>query len=139
MPNRDLQQNILSILQKLPSSQSTEPLKELFWENLNYDRTDVTFSKAEWSDKARNALEGNPILFATAGVSEDFQVIYCKLASDRLLLGLERPVINTLLNNDHPYSLFIFSTENQDQWHFVNVKYDEKTDKRRLFRSVRAD
>ncbi len=37
---------------------------------------------------------------------------------------------------DHPYALFIFSNRDQNYWHFINVKYDEKTEKRRLFRRI---
>jgi len=37
----------------------------------------------------------------------------------------ERPVVSKLLN-DHHYSIFIFSNEAQDRWHFINVNYLEK-------------
>ena len=77
------------------------------------------------------------MLFATGGTGEAFQVIYARLNSDRLLLTAERPVISKLLE-DHPYTLFVFSNQEQTDWHFVNVKYDETEDpkKRRLFRRI---
>ena len=55
--------------------------------------------------------------------------------SETLLRGAERPVVTKLLE-DHPYSLFVFSNRAQDRWHFINVKHDEKRDKRRLFRRI---
>ena len=48
----------------------------------------------------------------------------------------ERPVISKLLE-DHPYALFVFSNQEQTDWHFVNVKYDTDDPKRRrLFRRI---
>ena len=61
--------------------------------------------------------------FATGGTDNAFEVIYARLNSDRLLLTAERPVISKLLE-DHPYTLFVFSNQEQTDWHFVNVKYD---------------
>jgi len=40
------------------------------------------------------------------------------------------------LLREHPYGLFIFSNQTQDHWHFINVKYDAETEKRRLFRRI---
>jgi len=52
-----------------------------------------------------------------------------------LLLGQERPVITQLLK-EHLCALFIFSNQSQDRWHFINVKYETETEKRRLFRRI---
>ncbi|MCJ7515568.1 MAG: Eco57I restriction-modification methylase domain-containing protein [Dehalococcoidia bacterium] len=41
-----------------------------------------------------------------------------------------------MLLKEHPYALFIFSNQSQDYWHFINVKYDTETEKRRLFRRI---
>jgi len=41
-----------------------------------------------------------------------------------------------VLLKEHPYALFIFSNQSQDYWHFINVKYDTETEKRRLFRRI---
>ncbi len=57
------------------------------------------------------------------------------MPQDRLLLSQERPVVNQLLKN-HQYGLFIFSNHEQDHWHFINVKYDQDPEKRRLFRRI---
>jgi hypothetical protein len=41
-----------------------------------------------------------------------------------------------MLLKEHQYGLFIFSNQSQDYWHFINVKYDTETEKRRLFRRI---
>ena len=127
------QENILNILQDF---HGIEPLRELFWTELNYDRQNAGLSRRDWTDTAKNALAEDPVLFATGGTGEAFQVIYARLNSDRLLLTAERPVISKLLEH-HPYTLFVFSNREQTDWHFVNVKYDtEESKKRRLFRRI---
>ena len=127
------QETILNILKNL---QGIEPLRELFWTGLNYDRQNDGIPRGDWGDTARNTLAEDPILFATGGIGDAFQVIYARLNSDRLLLTAERPVISRLLQ-DHPYTLFVFSNQEQTDWHFVNVKYDtEDPKKRRLFRRI---
>ncbi|MBI3798725.1 MAG: Eco57I restriction-modification methylase domain-containing protein, partial [Deltaproteobacteria bacterium] len=132
MPQRDRQQSVLTLLKDL---RGIEPLKELFWSELNYERVNEPLSRRTWTDTAAQALAEDPVLFAGGGTSNDFHVIYARLASNQLLLGQERPVVSRLLR-DHPYALFVFSNATQDRWHFLNVKYDEKSDKRRLFRRI---
>ena len=129
----DHQENILNILKNL---EGIEPLRELFWTELNYDRQNEGISYQNWTDTAKNALAEEPTLFATGGTDNAFEVIYARLNSDRLLLTAERPVISKLLE-DHPYTLFIFSNRDQTEWHFVNVKYDtDDFERRRLFRRI---
>ena len=132
--NLDHQANIPNILKNL---RGIEPLRELFWTELNYDRQNDEISRRGWTETAKNALTDDPILFATGGIDDDFEVIYAHLNSDRLLLTAERPVISKLLE-DHPYTLFVFSNREQTDWHFVNVKYDATEDpkRRRLFRRI---
>ena len=129
----DHQAKILNILQNL---HGIEPLRELFWTELNYDHQNDGLSRRGWTDTAKNALADDPVLFATGGTDNAFEVIYARLNSDRLLLIAERPVISKLLE-DHPYALFVFSNQEQTDWHFVNVKYDTDDPKRRrLFRRI---
>ncbi len=131
--DHDHQENILNILQDF---HGIEPLKELFWTELNYDRKNEGISYQNWTDTAKNALAEEPTLLATGGIDDAFHVIYARLNADRLLLTAERPVISKLLQ-DHPYTLFVFSNREQTDWHFVNVKYDtEDSKKRRLFRRI---
>jgi len=132
MPQRERQQSVLTLLQDL---HGLDPLKELFWSELNYERVNDPLSRRTWTDTAAKALAEDPVLFAGGGTNNDFHVIYARLASNQLLLGQERPVVSRLLR-DHPYALFIFSNAAQDRWHFLNVKYDEKSEKRRLFRRI---
>jgi hypothetical protein len=132
MSQPERQQSVLDLLKGL---RGTEPLRQLFWSELNYQRVNQPLSRRGWSESASTALADDPVLFAGGGEDEAFHVIYSRLASDKLLLGNERPVVSRLLN-DHPYTLFIFSNAPQDRWHFLNVKYDETSDKRRLFRRI---
>jgi len=124
-----------TIFEILNNFKGIEPLKELFWTELNYDRVNESLSRRGWPETATKVLAEDPVLFASGGHGDEFHIIYSRLSSDRLFITHERPVVSKLLN-DHPYSLFIFSNEAQDRWHFINVKYDEKTEKRRLFRRI---
>ena len=122
--------------QLLTDFRGIEPLRKLFWTELNYDRQNDGISRQDWTDTAKNALADDPVLFATGGTGDAFHVIYARLNSDRLLLTAERPVISKLLE-DHPYTLFVFSNRERTDWHFVNVKYDtDDSERRRLFRRI---
>ena len=81
---------------------------------------------------SHNVLAEDPLLFAAGGQDNRFQVIYARLHSDKLLLGLERPVVTTLLRS-HPYGLFTVSNDSQQLWHLINVRDDRDLEKRRLF------
>ena len=127
------QQRILGILQDF---HGIEPLKELFWGELNYDRQNDPISPSDWTATAQSAVAEDPLLFATGGENSDFHLIYTRLDLERLLLTAERPIISRLLNA-HPYALFIFSNREQTDWHLVNAKYDPNhPDKRRLYRRI---
>jgi type I restriction-modification system DNA methylase subunit len=132
MQQIERQQSVLDLLRDF---KGLEPLKQLFWSELNYERINQPLSRRGWTDTAANALAEDPILFSGGGEKNDFHVIYARLASDRLLLGQERPVASRVLR-DHPYALFVFSNSSQDRWHFINVKYETDTGKRRRFRRI---
>ncbi len=78
------------------------------------------------------------MLLASGGRNNDFRVIYSRFKNDRLLKQKEREVVNKLLS-DNPYSLFVFSNEVRSQWHFLNVKYDDSPQKRKLFRRIKVE
>jgi hypothetical protein len=132
MRQSDLQQSVLDILRNF---QGLEPLKQLFWSELNYERVNQPLSRRGWTDTAASALTEDPVLFAGGGENNEFHVIYARLASDRFSLGQERLVASRLLR-DHPYTLFVFSNSAQDRWHFINIKYEMETEKRRRFRRI---
>jgi len=131
-PQRDIHVAVLDLLRNL---KGIEPLKQLFWSQLNYSRVNQSLSRRGWGDTAAQALADDPVLFAAGGADEAFHVVYARLADERLLRGAERPVVARMLR-DHPYTLFVFSNAGQSDWHFLNVKFDEKQDKRRLFRRI---
>ena len=129
-------QTIQDLLSSLPT-RKLDALKQLFWSELNYNRSNEPLSTRDWPSELRGYLEDLPVLFATAGDDDGFHVIYCRLSSERLLLTRERPIITRLLN-EQPYSLFVFSDRSQTNWHFVNVKYDQDGEARarRVFRRI---
>jgi hypothetical protein len=132
MPRPANQQSVLNLLENL---NGLEPLKELFWNELNYDRINEPISRRSWNETASKALADDPVVFAGGGENDDFKIIVSRLDSDRVRLGLQRPVINGLLR-DFPYALFVFSNCDRDAWHFVNVKYDAEPERRQLFRRI---
>lgn len=130
------QADVESISKLLRNLRGLEPLKQLFWQELNYDRVAHTIPTSSWTDSERAALADEPVLFAQAGKGGDFHVVYCPLHSmDRLHITDERILINRLIR-DHLYSLFVFSDANQEKWHFVNVRNDPLVTKRRIFRRI---
>ena len=72
--SRDLQTAVLSTLKNL---QGLEPLKQLFWQYLNYDRVNQSLPRRDWGEGARQALAEDPVLFADAN---GFHILYCRLA-----------------------------------------------------------
>ena len=115
--------------EKLKKLNNLAGLTNLFCEeqNLNYEYSGSVLSKRQWKDKAAESAK-ELLLVAT---HQDFHIIYCQI--EKLLLGTERLIINQLLK-EHPYLLVIFSEPQFTNWHFVNVKYDEDTKKRKVFR-----
>jgi len=132
MVNTERQQTVLDLLKNF---QGIDPLKELFWAQLNYERVNQPLSRRDWTENFTRMLADDPLLFAGGGNEDAFHVIYSKLASDKLLIGYERPIVLKLLR-EHPYALFVFSNNAQDRWHFINVKHDEDIEKRRIFRRI---
>ncbi len=102
---------------------------------MNYERVNKTLSRRRWTERVANELAEDPLVLASGGNDNAFQIIYARLKSDRLARDGERLVVNSLLK-DHPYALFVFSNKTQSQWHFLNVKYDSTAEKRKLFRRI---
>ncbi len=132
MAQVERQQTILNLLKDF---QGIEPLKELFWRELNYERINESLSRRAWADTVSKVLADDPVLFASGGSDSAFHVVYARIASDTLFLGPERLVVNRLLK-EHPYALFVVSNAGQDKWHFINVRYDQEEKKRKVFRRI---
>jgi hypothetical protein len=82
-PQTERQQSVLDLLHGLKGQ---EPLKKLFWTELNYDRASSPISRRGWGEQASSALADDPVLFATGG--KDFHVIHARLKSENSrLLG----------------------------------------------------
>ncbi|WP_375467893.1 Eco57I restriction-modification methylase domain-containing protein [uncultured Nostoc sp.] len=128
----ELQQSILNSLQNL---KSLDALKKLFWSQLNYERVNKELSRRKLTDVVANELTEDPLLLASGGANNAFHVIYARLSSEELSRQSERKVVDYLLK-EHPYALFVFSNKLRSQWHFINVKYDNTLQKRKLFRRI---
>ena len=119
MPARkERQERLQKILQGFEGERS---LKELFWQELEYDRVGRAIALRSPSKEVDEALAESPVLLAEAGDAGGFQVIYIRLDSEDLLVTRERAVVDHLLRS-HPYALFVFSNSGQTAWHFVNVR-----------------
>jgi hypothetical protein len=86
-----------SIHTLLRNFRGTEPLKRLFWSELNYERANQPLSTRDWNDAERAVLAADPLLLAEHG---DFHIIYGQMAGE-LRHGDERIIINKLLQA-HP-------------------------------------
>src|ERR1035441_1867761 len=76
----ELQAQVLGLLQRFSG---TDPLKELFWSPLNYDRMSQRASRRGWPESAASVLVDDPTLLAAGGNGGDFKVLYARLAKDR--------------------------------------------------------
>jgi type I restriction-modification system DNA methylase subunit len=132
---KDVVSNVLTLLNTLSIQHNLDPLKQLFWSELNYERTNQPLSRRGWPEKTNATLFEDPLLLATGGNDDGFHIIYLRLASDELSLADERSIVTQLLK-DHLDSLFIFSNRSQVKWHFLNIKSDDKNNSRLLFRRI---
>ncbi len=130
------QETIRDVLASLPSGKLAA-LKQLFWRELNYQRSDTPLSTRGWPEEPLSFIAAPPVLLATGGDGDGFHVIYIQLKDHRLRLAQERQIISSLIEG-HPFSLFIFSNADQQYWHFVNVKYDHGKEAKspRLYRRI---
>lgn len=124
-----------SISNSLQNLKSLDILKKLFWSQLNYERVNKQLGVRKLTDVVKNELLDEPLLLASGGANNAFHIIYARLKSEKLSRQSERSVVNNLLK-EHPYALFVFSNKSQSQWHFLNVKYDNSPEKRKLFRRI---
>src|SRR5580700_5438882 len=88
-------------LRELRERRTIEPLKELFWTDLNYTRVNRPLPyHRDWQESVRKSLhlaDAHPLLlFASGGKDNDFAVISVHLESDRLLSSEERPIVMKL-------------------------------------------
>ncbi|MDI6784919.1 MAG: hypothetical protein QME64_12615, partial [bacterium] len=78
----DFEQNIFKLLKNL---NGLNPLKQLFWSELNYDQANAPISRRNFPESSKPALADDPVIFATGGTDTQFHLIYCRLAETRLL------------------------------------------------------
>lgn len=129
MPTVENTQHIFSCLKKF---QGIESLRQLFWEDLNYNRENTPIDNLP--ESVASLVAADPLCFATGGKDSNFYIIYVQLKTEKLLKTHERQIIAPLLTQ-YPDALYVFSNFAQKQWHFINVKFtrekQEKTEQQR--------
>ena len=85
----DIRADVLTLLQNF---RGIEPMKELFWSHLNYERVNKPITRRGWPGPAAEVVVDDPTLLAAGGQGGDFRVLYSRLAKDRLSLADERIV-----------------------------------------------
>ena len=127
-------ERILTLLQNL---RGTEPLRQLFWVELNYHRIDAPIE--DIPESLADCLAEAPRRFAAGGRDNDFHILYARLNSEAPRKTDERRLI-AHLQTRFPHALYVFSNSARDHWHFVNVKLvrEERGQRkaRHLFRRI---
>ncbi len=116
MPSPENTQHILTLLQDF---KGIESLKELFWQELNYNQDNTPIPNLP--EGTASLVAEDPISIATAGKDNNFHVIYTKLNTETPRKTHQRQIISHLQTR-YQDSLYVFSNTDQDRWHFVNVK-----------------
>ena len=133
MPTSANTERILNLLQNL---RGIEPLRELFWVELNYHRIDEPIE--DIPETITDCLAEAPRRFAT-GPDNDFHILYARLNTETPRKTDERRLI-AHLQHRFPHALYLFSNLAQEHWHFVNVKLvreaREERKARHLFRRI---
>ena len=136
---RDVVANVYALLEKLSQQRSIEPLKQLFWSELNYQRVNEPLSRYGWRETTARLLAEDPLLLATGGNGNQddsgFPIIYCHMNALQLRAHDERLVVTQLLDK-YLDGLFIFSNQSLTVWRFINVKGDDKDARRKLLRRI---
>lgn len=130
----DKPEKIQYLLKKLPKKDENA-LKELFWTELNFNQADDLISVQDWPESLTELLASPPRIIASAGAGDGFKVIHCCIDHEHPLLGIERKIV-ARLHITYPHSLYLFCNRNADQWHFVNQKYQEKSESQRKKRTI---
>lgn len=129
MSDHDLQQRVHNLLAEFTG---VDPLKRLFWTELEYRRVNDPLSRRDWPEGTAALLAEDPVLLSE---QDGFVVVYARLNDPALSRQSERRVAAKLLSQ-YPYALFVFSNAERDRWHFLNVKRDGKSPDQRLFRRI---
>jgi hypothetical protein len=125
-----LESKVQNCLTDLRDKKNIEPLKKLFLTHLNYDRVNKPIVV---KDSIRGKFVDDPTVLAQSSDSGDFKIIYAPI--ERLSKVDERAIVEQLLPY-HPYSLFVFSDRDNSEWRFLNVKHDDDSARRKLYRRI---
>jgi hypothetical protein len=82
MEGTTLQRKVFRLFQNF---EGLDPLRRLFWTELNYDKGDAPFSRRGWPHAVSGVLAEDPVILAS-GADGAFEVIHCHLDSERISL-----------------------------------------------------
>lgn len=120
-----------------------EGLFELFTK-LNYNHVAESEQPIPFDTKTWNEMiDGVPIKdhiedLRRIAEYKEFKVIFCQLDQIERRIRVERAIGKKLIN-DYKYCLVIFTDPPFSEYHFVNIKWDEKNEKRNIFRRLVID
>ncbi|MBC7194666.1 MAG: hypothetical protein H5U37_03325, partial [Caldisericia bacterium] len=121
----DIREKIFNKLKELPYKKGYEDIVKLFTEILNYRYQNNTIPKEIFPENIKTKILDIRII----SEHKDFKIFFIYL--QKLINSYEREIIKKLESYGYPYGLFIFSDEKSPRvLHFVNVKYEEKEEKR---------
>jgi len=130
--------NILIALQKLELAK-LEGIYDLFITELNYspleseENEQIPFDTWDLLDYDKTQLKNHIIDLRIIAGHQKFLIFMCQL--DRFTKSLERKIGKKLLE-DYSFCLIIFTTKEMNDWHLVNIRWDEDTKKRNYFRRL---
>lgn len=115
-------------------------LIELFVEKLGYkfidEEQEIPYQKWDLKDYDKSLVRTHIKDLRRIAYHRNFYIIFCQI--DRFTKYLERNIGKKLIQ-DYNYCLIVFSDENFDEYHFINIRYNEKTEKRNIFRRLILD
>ncbi|MSQ17524.1 MAG: hypothetical protein EXR54_08220, partial [Dehalococcoidia bacterium] len=119
-------------LTRLRGLQSYDHLLELL-HTLGFTYADEPRSTSAWPSSLRDAV----LDLRVAAKNGAFSVFYAQVPTQRMLTW-ERQIVGHVLRQD-PHSLFVFTDQSRQVWHFVHVRYDEQVERRRQLRRFVVD
>lgn len=120
------------LLNKLRDLRSYDALLD-FLDGLGFTYADEPRSTVAWPASIRDDVLDLKVAAKHGG----FSVFYAQVPAQRMLTW-ERQIVGQLLRQD-PHSIFVFTDQSHQVWHFVHVRYDEQLDRRRQLRRFVVD
>ena len=120
----------------LRSFKSTDHVRKLFCDVLNYHYATGELPCAKWPDSIRSMLTGAPTILAD---HNGFKILYLRISADELRRGAGRQVIQRIWKDDPTFrGLIVVSNQLQTNWELLNVKVHGDDTGRLVLRRMRV-